>query len=166
VHDRILLQEHRQFLVRTAAERERRVHHRLAVVFGRGRIEALGFIKGGAQVGEGFEFGEAWGHWDAGAVDFLLEFPEDVGALGEGEEEAGEEGLGGVPAGEQDVEEFGAESGAVLGGLDDVGEEGGSLVGVVFGVGGVLVCDGLSDHAIYIVVHELFSLLEAEVWQE
>lgn len=162
MYDRTLLHEHGHLLVRAAANRERRVRRRDAVVFGRGRIEALDFVEGGAQVGEGFELGHAGGQGDAGAVDLVLEFAEDVGALGEGEEEAGEVGLGGVAAGEQDVEEFGAESGAVLAGFDDVGEEGVAFVGGV----GFLVCDGVFDHAVYVGVHDLFVSLEAGVWQE
>ena len=171
MHDSAFLHEHRRFLIRPAAEGKRGVDDGLAIVLRCGGVEALGFVEDGTEVGEGFELGEAGSQGDAGAVDFVLEFGEDVGPLGEGEEEAGEEGFGGVAAGEEDVEEFGAESRAVLGRFDDFREEGFALVRVLFGggeggVGGLFGGDGVADYIFDVGVHDLFVLFEAGVWEE
>lgn len=101
-----------------------------------------------ARVGVGAEVGD-----DGGA-----EFLEDLRVTQELVEEPGEQRGGGVAAGEEDVEELGAEFDGVAGARGELFEEDVALLVVAF-FGELLATGGFAQGQVYVVVNEALDVL-------
>ena len=148
-HQRALLHENRLLPLLSPTKRQDGVPLGLAPVLRHDGIQAKGFFDDSVQEFQLFQLLKGRVRAVEGG-DFGSEPEPQPGCFGDGEPDVREEGGGGVAAGEEDVEQFGADFGFV-GGLgaefveEDVACVGGfEFIGFVFG----LIDHGFGDEAI------------------
>ena len=117
-----LFDEEGGFAVGAAAEGEDRVDFGRAAVSGDDGVEPEDFVDDHAQIFHVFDLGVG-GFFAVELVDFGVELLPDVLAFGEDEEEVTHQAGGGVAAGNEDVEELGADLDGVLGAAGEFVEE-------------------------------------------
>ena len=131
-------------------------------------MQAQGLVEQGFEVLEVLQLLEGW-ELVVERGDVGLQRGEDVRAVGQGVPDVGEEGGGGVAAGEEDVEELGADLDGVGGLADELVEE--DVAARLVGVGFLLQQlrapgEALLDIVVDEIVHEFLVVLEVLVGGE